>query len=252
MSSSESSESRLNPAGQIAAGFLDALAASDADAIAEMWTEDAVLEFPFAPKGFPSGIEGRSAIEKYFRDALAVVTPIDYPGRVVTPLADPDACLIEFGSRLTVGDDPRVFENKYITIVRVRDGKIAHFKEHYDSIKRVEGFPASDEMADGGAAEPHTVMVRLRARPKAGDQLANLMAEASAGAMTDRGCRFYRVFRSKDDDLGFVVFEAWDSEADFEAHLASDWVAEVSKRMKPLLDGNIDARVYAELDRKRP
>ena len=246
------SEPKTNPAGRIAAGFLDALAVSDADAIAEMWTDDAVLEFPFAPEGFPSRIEGRPAIERYFRDALEVVTPIGYPDRVVTPLADPDGCLIEFGSRLTVGDDPTVFENKYITLVRVRDGKIAHFKEHYDSVKRLEGFPSGGEMAGAEASAPHSVMVRLRALPDAADQLAGLMAEVSARAVRDGGCRFYRVFRSKGGGLDFVVFESWDRETDFEAHLASDWVAEVSKRMGPLLDGSIDARAYAELDPKRP
>lgn len=236
-----------NRAAVAATVFLDALALSDADAIAEMWTEDAVLEFPFAPEGFPQQVAGGAAIEKYFRDALGAVTPIAYPNRVVTPLADPDACVIEFDSQLTVGDDPTVRENSYITIVRVRDGKIVHFKEHYDSVKRVEGFPSASTIAGEEAQPPHTVMVRLRAQAGAGRDLANLMAEVSARAIQDPGCRFYRVLQSSADDSAFTIFEAWDTKPDFDAHLATAWVAEVNKRMQPLIEGSIESQVYTEL-----
>ena len=236
-----------NRAAMAATAFLDALARSDADAIAGMWTDDAVLEFPFAPDGFPRSVEGLAAIDRYFRDALAAVTPIAYPNRVVTPLADPDACVIEFGSRLTVGDDPTVRENSYITIVRVRDGKIAHFKEHYDSVKRVEGFPSAADISGAAEAPPHTVVVRLRARSGAGGDIADVMAAVAARAARDPGCRFYRVLQSSDDGLAFTVFEAWDRKADFDAHLASDWVADANKRLKPLLDGEVEADAFAEL-----
>ena len=235
-----------NRAAVTATAFLDALAVSDADAIAGMWTDDAVLEFPFAPQGFPRSVDGQPAIEKYFRDALAVVTPIAYPDRVVTPLADPDACVIEFGSRLTVGDDPTVQENSYITIVRVRGGKIVHFKEHYDSVKRVAGFPSADEVA-GEAAPAHTVTVNLRARADAADTLAQLMREVGHRAEKDAGCRFYRVFRSHADPSAFTVFEAWDAESDFNAHLAADWVAEINAKIAPLLDAGITSQSHSEL-----
>ncbi len=229
-----------------ATSFLDALTASDADTIAGMWTEDALLEFPFAPEGFPESVEGQPAIEKYFRDALAIVTPIGYPNRVVTPLADPSACVIEFDSKLTVGDDPTVQENSYITIVRVRDGKIALFKEHYDSVKRVAGFPSADEVT-GDNADTHTVTVSLNARPGAGDELATLMREVSARAAKDPGCQYYRVFRSHDDHAAFTIFEAWDREVDFNAHMAADWVVEVNRKLAPLLDGPITAQPLSEL-----
>lgn len=236
-----------NRAAVAATAFLDALALSDADAIAEMWTRDAVLEFPFAPEGFPRQVAGAAAIEKYFRDALEAVTPIAYPNRVVTPLADPDVCVIEFDSQLTVGDDPTVRQNSYITIVRVRGDRIAHFKEHYDSVKRVEGFPSSATRIGAEAKPPHTVMVRLRAQAGAGQELADLMGEVSARAIHDPGCRFYRVLQSSEDVSAFTIFEAWDSEADFDAHLATAWVAQVNKRMQPLIEGSIESQVYTEL-----
>ncbi|MEM1381821.1 MAG: antibiotic biosynthesis monooxygenase [Pseudomonadota bacterium] len=235
-----------NQAAIAANAFLDALANSDADAIAQMWTEDAVLEFPFAPRGFPKSVEGRPTIEKYFRDALGAVTPIGYPGRVVTPLADPNACVIEFGSELTVGDDPTVQKNSYITIVRVRDGKIAHFKEHYDSVKRMEGFPSESE-ASGDATPAHTVTVNLKARNGTADDLAALMREVAARAAKDPGNQYYRVFRAHDDSATFTIFEAWDREADFNAHMAADWVAEANAKLAPLIEGEVTSAIHSEL-----
>ena len=235
-----------NQAATAATAFLDALAVSDADAISAMWTEDAVLEFPFAPDGFPPSVEGHAAIDKYFRDALAVVDPIDYPNRVVTPLADPNACIIEFSSRLTIGDDPTVQENSYITIVRSRGGKIAHFKEHYDSVKRAAGFPSADEIS-GDATPGHAVTVGLTARAGAADDRASLLREVSRRAATDDGNRFSRVFQSADDPSTLTVFEAWDSEADFNRHMAADWVAEVNAKIAPLLEGDIAVRAHREI-----
>lgn len=236
-----------NQAAIVANAFLDALAKSDADAIAELWTEDAVLEFPFAPSGFPQSVEGCAAIDDYFRTALAAVTPIAYPDRVVTPLADPNACVIEFGSELTVGDDPTVRDNKYITIVRTRGGKIAHFKEHYDSVKRVEGFPSADEMTGSDATPGHAVTVGLTARAGAADELASLMREVGRRAAKDNGNRFYRVFQSADDPSVLTIFEAWDSEADFNRHMAAAWVAEVNAKITPLLEGDIAVKTHKEI-----
>lgn len=235
-----------NRAAIIATAFLEALAISDADAIAEMWTDDAILEFPFAPEGFPEKVDGGPAIEKYFRDALEVVKPIAYPNQVVTPLADADACVIEFDSQLTVGDDPTVQENSYITIVRVRDGKIVLFKEHYDSLKRVAGFPSEDEVA-GEARSAHTVTVNLKARGGSADKLAALMSEVAIRAAKDPGNQYYRVFCAHDDPAAFTIFEAWESEADFNAHMTATWVAEVNAKIADLVDGEIASASYTEL-----
>lgn len=235
-----------NQASIAATAFLDALAISDADAIAGMWTDDACLEFPFAPGGFPKSVKGQPAIETYFRDALEVVTPIAYPNRVVTPLADPNACVIEFDSQLTVGDDPTVQENSYITIIRIRDGKIVLFKEHYDSVKRVAGFPSADEVS-GDTVSAHTVSVSLRAREDAADDLAALMAEVRIRAAKDDGCRFYRVFRDQADPAQFVIFEAWDTKDAFAAHMAADWVAEVNGKIAQIAEGRITALSLVEI-----
>lgn len=237
-----------NHAAVAANAFLDALAKSDPAAISKLWTEDAVLEFPFAPPGFPKSVEGHAAIDQYFRNALATVTPIAYPGRVVTPLADPNACVIEFGSKLTVGDDPTVRDNRYITIVRTRGGKIARFKEHYDSVKRVEGFPSAAGMAGNGAGVPaYALVVSLHARTDTADELADLMRGVSARAVKDPGCRYYRVFRAHDDPLAFTIVEAWDHKADFDAHRAACWVAEVNAKIAPLLEQEITSQAHAEL-----
>ena len=236
-----------NVAGRIAIDFLDALAVSDADAIAKMWTDDAVLEFPFAPPEFPSKIKGQPDIEQYFRDALGAVNPIAYPNRVVTPFADPLSCLIEFDSQLTVGDDPKIFENSYITIVRVRNGKIAYFKEHYDSVKRREGFPSANEIDSGNSESPHSLSVELKAKRGKEDQLAEKLMTVSKKAIHDNGNQFYRVFRSGVNDANFTIIEAWDRKADFEAHLNKDWVKRVNEELAGLIDGEPLADEIKEL-----
>ena len=132
----------------------------------------------------------------------------------------------------------------------MRDGKIVHFQEHSDSVKRVAGFPSADEVAGevaGEAAPTHAVTVNLHARADAADRLAKLMREVSDRAAKDTGCRFYRVFRSHADPSAFTVFEAWDAESNFNAHLAADWVAEINGRIAPLLDAGITSQSHSAL-----
>ena len=241
------SDPQENIAGNIAQAFLDALAASDTDAIARMWTDDAILEFPFAPPEFPSRVEGQAQIEQYFRDALSAVTPIAYPNQVVTPFADPMACLIEFDSQLTIGDDPQVFENSYITIVHVREGKIAYFKEHYDSVRRREGFPAQNEMNRNSQQGRHMLLVRLQAKTGRADRLAEKLTAVYKQAVKDPGNQFYRVLRSGKTGTEFTIFEAWNRKADFEAHMASEWVNKVNVELGELMDGAPVASEIREL-----
>lgn len=49
------------------------LLAKDMAGFAELWAPDGVLEFPFAPPGYPSRLNGRAEVRDYVRDYPSVV-----------------------------------------------------------------------------------------------------------------------------------------------------------------------------------
>ena len=89
--------------------------------------------------------------------------------------------------------------------------------------------------------------VNLKARGETAGDLAALMHEVSGRAVKDPGNQYYRVFRAHDDPTAFTIMEAWDREADFQAHMAADWVAEVNAKIGPLVEGEPTARGHSQL-----
>ncbi len=106
------------------------IAAGDAGAMLEHYTEDMVLELPY---GDPPGkrIEGRAAARDYLGAAFEVFR---FELRItdVHELADPSVLVLEYessGRMLTTGAP---YGNRYIGIYRFDGDRIRHVTEFYD------------------------------------------------------------------------------------------------------------------------
>ncbi|CAL9621494.1 putative quinol monooxygenase [Streptomyces albus] len=66
------------------------------------------------------------------------------------------------------------------------------------------------------------VVARYRVRPGATDQVLALLDEMAAASRKEPGNRRYRVHQGVEDPHTVVLYEEYDSEADFTAHCASD------------------------------
>ena len=107
---------------------IEALKAGDIDGWMEIYTPDAVHEFPFAPKGAIHQLEGRDAIAAYMRQL---------PGRIrFGSLGDVrvrevgDELIIEAtGHHRRIPDDaPR--DLSYVWFITLRDGQVMHFRDY--------------------------------------------------------------------------------------------------------------------------
>ena len=108
----------------------------DPAAVDDLWAEDVVVEVPFAPPGRPKRFEGRDAFLAFARpgrEALPVRIE-DCRDVVVHDTADPDVIVVEYvlvgRSTITGKQDSAAF----IGVLRVRDGKIAHWREYQDTM----------------------------------------------------------------------------------------------------------------------
>ncbi|MCT9933072.1 nuclear transport factor 2 family protein [Planotetraspora sp. A-T 1434] len=102
--------------------------------VGDLNADDVVVEWPFNPPGRPRRIEGRAAfdaIAKAGRDALPVRFE-EFRDVVVHETADPEVIIAEYeltGTILTTG---RQASAHFVTVLRVRDGKIVHVREYQD------------------------------------------------------------------------------------------------------------------------
>ena len=66
------------------------------------------------------------------------------------------------------------------------------------------------------------------------DNFAPVFKKHAADSRRKEGCLFFYLIRDRKDPSKFATMEAWDTYADFEAHVADDEHAAFFKQIKPL------------------
>ncbi|PRX99036.1 nuclear transport factor 2 family protein [Allonocardiopsis opalescens] len=120
--------------------------AKDLTGFAELFAEDGVLELPFAPPGRPSVVRGRAAI----RAELAAIaeTPLvhrEFRDMAVYRTDDPEVVIAEYDAHGEVAGTGRGYVLRYVQVLRVREGRIAHWRDYFNPL-------AGAELLGGSAA----------------------------------------------------------------------------------------------------
>jgi ketosteroid isomerase-like protein len=126
-----------------------------AEGFVDMMSEDFVMEFPFARPGMQRKIEGKTAVLTYLVTVMQGVSVDSVSDVVVHDTADPDVVIVEFeghGRALKTGEP---YDQRYVSVIRTRDGKIVHYKDYWDPIQGLKaqmGSAAVDAFILGAAA----------------------------------------------------------------------------------------------------
>jgi hypothetical protein len=138
--------------------FLAVAAHGSPDEMADLYAEDSVIEMPFGPQpGVPVRFEGRegpSGHRARFTKFLPAtqVTAVDLVSLHET--ADPEVVIVEYDLNAVAVPTGRSFTNRYVMVVRVRDGLIVHSRDYANPLGSAAAFGTLDrivEAARGGA-----------------------------------------------------------------------------------------------------
>lgn len=115
---------------------MDASKRRDLKDIEELWTDDAIKEYPFAPPQLasliPARIEGKPAMMAYYRKLLAMRgSESRITVNSVLPLLEANTLLIEYRENTEIIDGEPLIAT-FAAIVKVRDGKISYWREFFD------------------------------------------------------------------------------------------------------------------------
>ena len=110
----------------------------------DMFAVDGVLEYPYAPPGLNTPIVGRDAIianfqrlRKFLRvDGVADVTEIE--------VRDPDTVVLEFSGRGEGLITKEAYNQRYISVIRLRDGNIVQYKDYWNPIAFLQAVKGSE------------------------------------------------------------------------------------------------------------
>ena len=105
------------------------IAEFSADKMLEHYTDDLVLEMPYAEP--PVTIEGKPRILKYLTGAFKVFQfSIDITD--VHELVDPTMLILEYTSTGNVTTTGKVYANRYVGVYWFRDEKICRVREYFN------------------------------------------------------------------------------------------------------------------------
>ncbi|MEW2296379.1 nuclear transport factor 2 family protein [Streptomyces sp. NPDC006743] len=104
----------------------------------ELWADDGVAEFPFAPDGWPRRLEGKEAVAAYMRPYPDHIDLHDFPDLRIHHTTDPRTVVAEMRGvgRLVRTGAP--FDMTYIAVVTVRDGRIISYRDYWNPLAVLE------------------------------------------------------------------------------------------------------------------
>ncbi|KJY20502.1 MULTISPECIES: nuclear transport factor 2 family protein [unclassified Streptomyces] len=113
---------------------LELLLEKDIPAWVDLWSTDGVLEFPFAPEGMPSRLDGKAAVGEYMRHYPDHVDLHDFPDVKIHQTTVPETVVVEMRGvgRLVQTDTP--YDMTYIAVVTVQDGLITSYRDYWNPL----------------------------------------------------------------------------------------------------------------------
>lgn len=100
----------------------------------DLWDTDGVLEFPFAPDGWPKRLDGKAAIGDYMRGYPDHIDVHDFPDVEIHRTTVAETIVVEMRGvgRLVETDKP--FDMSYIAVVTVKNGLITHYRDYWNPL----------------------------------------------------------------------------------------------------------------------
>ncbi|MBX9608612.1 MAG: nuclear transport factor 2 family protein [Gammaproteobacteria bacterium] len=108
--------------------------APEATRFVDMMAEDGVMEFPFAPTGLTSRLDGRATVAAHLASLDGLVAFHAMPVRAVHRTTDPAVTIIEFDGTGRGLATERPYEQAYISVITVRQGRIALYRDYWNPL----------------------------------------------------------------------------------------------------------------------
>lgn len=110
------------------------------EAYANLWTEDAVHEYPYAPAPYSKRLEGRDTITDYIAYVTQSATNWNFTNFVFSSTADPNVMFVEFEGSALVTATGKNYQQIFVGRITLREGKIANFREYWNPAWILEAF----------------------------------------------------------------------------------------------------------------
>jgi len=110
----------------------------DSSAMVDLCADDVVFEFPFAPPGRPTRIDGKAALGEYLDDVTGHRRIEGVSNLELHETVKPEVAIVEMTLTGTVTDTGEPYEQSYVSVLTVRDGLIVHYRDYWNPLRSAE------------------------------------------------------------------------------------------------------------------
>jgi ketosteroid isomerase-like protein len=111
---------------------LATISAGEFEQLVQYMTDDLVFDLPYGPDFMPNPIEGLETWNQMQLMTFQLFSSFRLELIEIHECVDPDELVAEYRSEAVVKRNGNAYRNRYIGVVRFRDGKIAHWREFHD------------------------------------------------------------------------------------------------------------------------
>lgn len=106
----------------------------DATTFLEMFADDGVMEFPFAPPGLTTRLQGKDALAAHLQSLSGLVALDGMSTPTVHQTVDPAVFVLEFeGSGRAIANGAP-YQQTYISVITICDGRIARYRDYWNPL----------------------------------------------------------------------------------------------------------------------
>jgi ketosteroid isomerase-like protein len=125
------------------------LIGKDIQAWVNLFTEDAVIEFPYAATlGSPERLEGKSAIYNYMKDVPAQMQDLIFTNVLTYQTSNPNVLFAEVHGEATIVATGLHYQQDYVMRLETKDGKIIHYREYWNPIPAIEAWGSTQNLRE--------------------------------------------------------------------------------------------------------
>ena len=106
----------------------------DIDGWVGLFAKDVLVEFPFAPEGFPSRLEGRAALAEYMTGYPDHIDMREIPYLKIHRTDDPGTTVAEMRVTGLVVATGEPYEMGYVVVMTVDDGHIVRWRDYWNPL----------------------------------------------------------------------------------------------------------------------
>ncbi|MDQ0045780.1 ketosteroid isomerase-like protein [Paenibacillus polymyxa] len=110
--------------------FQSSLVTQDFEKWLTLFSEDAVIEFPYAPAGYTQRLVGIEEIRNYIYELFKLMSILSFSSPDL--FVSKDKMVAEYTCDAVMTGTEKPYQQSYISVIHIKDGKITLFKDYWN------------------------------------------------------------------------------------------------------------------------